>query len=71
MPLLPAVGVKVAVRVRPEPEMADRVPPARLMSLLEKVAPGSRLKVKVMEAVWPALRALAVLVMARVGARVS
>ena len=67
VPLLAAVGVKVAVRVRPVPVMVERVPPARLMSSLEKEVPGSRLKVKVMVLVWPAIKAAVLLVMATVG----
>ncbi len=73
--LAPAVGVKVAVRVRPEPEMAPRVPPVTTMSPEEpfhaKVAPGSSLKVNVMVAVSPAVRNEALLVIAKVGASVS
>ena len=75
VPLLLAVGVKMAVRVRPVPEMADREPPATLTSPLvpfqEKELPGSSEKEKVMVAVWPAIKAAVLLVMARMGGRVS
>jgi hypothetical protein len=75
VPLLEAVGVKVAVRVRPEPEMAERVPPLTLTSPAvpsqEKELPGSSEKEKVIVAVCPAINAAVLLVMARVGARVS
>ena len=67
VPLLLAVGVKVAVRMRPVPETVERVPPARVMSALVKEAPGSRLKVKVIVVESPALRAAAALVMVTVG----
>ena len=74
-PLVLAVGVKVAVRVRPLPEIAPSVPPVTTTSPLVpfqvKVAPGSSLKVKVTVAVSPILSALTLLVMARVGASVS
>ena len=66
-----AVGVKVAVRVRPLPLMAPSVPPVVTMSLAPKLAPGSSLKVKVMVAVWPALTALTSLLICRPGATVS
>ena len=65
-----AVGVKVAVRVRPVPLMALKVPPVVTMSLSTKPT-GVSLKVKVIVAVSPALRVLTLLVIARVGARVS
>ena len=75
VPLLLAVGVKVAVRVRPEPESAEREPPETAISpedpFQEKVLPGSSEKEKVMVAVCPAISAAVLLVMARVGARVS
>ena len=45
-------------------------PPVVVMSLAEKPV-GASLKVKVMVAVWPALTALTLLVMASVGAKVS
>ena len=65
-----AVGVKVAVRVRPEPLMALSVPPVVTISASTKPT-GVSLKVNVIVAVSPAVRAVALLVMARVGARVS
>ena len=50
-----AVGVKVAVRVSPEPEIAPSVPPVTTTSPVvpfqEKVLPGSSEKEKVMVAV--------------------
>ena len=67
---VPAVGVKVAVRVKPLPLMLPSVPPVVVMSL--SVNPtGDSLKVKVMVAVSPTLTALTLLVMTSVGARVS
>ena len=65
-----AVGVNVAVRVRPVPLIALKVPPVVTISLSIKPT-GASLKVKVIVAVSPALTALALLVMAKVGARVS
>ena len=65
-----AVGVKVAVRVRPVPLIAPNVPPVVTMSASTKPT-GASLKVKVIVAVSPALTALALLVIANVGARVS
>ena len=48
----------------------DRVPPMRVMS--DSIKPtGASLNVKVIVAVWPAIRLEAALVMARVGAAVS
>jgi hypothetical protein len=67
----PAVGVKVAVRVRPVPVMPLSVPPPTTKSLPVKLAPGSSLKVKVMVAVWPAFTAPTLLLMASVGGSVS
>ena len=73
--VLLAVGVKVAVRVKPAPLIAPKVPPLTTTSPAEpsqaKVDPGSSLKVKVMVAVSPAFTALTLLVIASVGARVS
>ena len=66
-----AVGVKVALRVRPVPLMAPSVPPVVVTSPAAKLLPGSSLKVKVTVAVSPALTAAVLLVMARVGASVS
>jgi hypothetical protein len=75
VPELLAAGVKVAVRVSPEPEIAERVPPETTTSPVvpfqTKEEPGSSEKVKVMVAVWPATKAAELLVMASVGARVS
>ena len=74
-PLLEAVGVKVAVRVRPVPAMAEREPPETVISPVvpfhEKEVPGSSEKEKVIVAVCPAINAAVLLVIARVGARVS
>ena len=74
-PLVLAVGVKVAVRVRPLPEIAPSAPPVTTTSPLVpfqvNVEPGSSLNVKVIVAVSPILSALTLLVMAKVGARVS
>ena len=57
--------MKVAVRVRPEPLMAERVPPETLTSPLlpsqTKLLPGSREKEKVMVALSPTLRLAALL----------
>ena len=70
-----AVGVKVAVRVKPEPLMAPNVPPltttSPVLPFQVNVELGSSLKVKVMVAVSPILSALTLLVMASVGASVS
>ena len=75
VPLLAAVGVNVAVRVSPEPEMVERLPPETITSPVvpsqEKVLPGSSEKEKVMVAVCSEPRAGELLVMVRVGARVS
>ena len=69
------VGVKMAVRVRPEPVMAERVPPVTERSPVapsqEKELPGSSEKVKVMVAVSVALRVDWEAVIASVGAMVS
>ena len=65
-----AVGVKVAVRVRPVPLIALKVPPVVTMSLSAKPT-GVSLNVKVIVAVSPALRVLTLLVIAKVGAKVS
>ncbi len=75
VPELLAVGVKVAVRVRPEPEMAESVPPETTTSpevpSQTKELPGSSEKVKVMVAVCTAFRAAELLVIARVGTVLS
>ena len=65
------VGVKMAVRVRPEPLMAERVPPVTETSSDVNEVLGSSEKVKVMEAVSPLFNVEALLVMAREGAWVS
>lgn len=73
--LVLAVGVKVAVRVRPLPEIAAKAPPVIVISPVippqAKVEPGSSLKAKVMVAVSPIFKAATLLVMANVGAVVS
>ena len=70
-----AVGVKVAVRVRPLPLISLSVPPVTAMSPAvpshAKLVAGSSLKVKVMVAVSPILSVSLLLVIASVGARVS
>ena len=70
-----AVGVKVAVRVRPLPLIAPSVPPltatSPVLPFQANVAPGSSLKVKVTVAVSPVFTAPTLLVIARVGAVVS
>ena len=70
-----AVGVKVAVRVRPLPLISLSVPPVTTTSPSEpfqaKLMPGSSLNEKVMVAVSSDLSASLLLVMERVGARVS
>ena len=73
---VPAVGVKVAVRVRPEElEIALRVPPTTATSPVvpsqAKLGPGSSLKAKVMAAVCPIFSCDTSLVIASVGATVS
>src|SRR5882757_3585912 len=74
-PLVAAVGVNVAVRVRPAPEIALRVPPVTATSpdapFQVNVAPGSSLKVKVTVAVSPIFSDDTSLVIASVGAVVS
>jgi hypothetical protein len=75
-PVKPCIGKKVAVRVRPVPEMAESVPFTRLTSpalpFHVKVLPGSSLKVKVMSAVSPLKKVLRLLLMlTKVGAVVS
>ena len=66
-----AEGVKNAVRVRPVPLMVPRLPLLTTTSLLVNVVPGSSLKVKVMVAVWPTPTFDLLLVIVRLGARVS
>ena len=65
------VGVKMALRVRPEPVMAERVPPVTETSSDVNEVLGSSEKVKVMVAVSPLFKVEALLVMAREGAWVS
>ena len=69
--LVLADGVKMAVRVRPEPVVAERVPPVTETSPEVNEVLGSSEKVKVMVAVSPLFKVEALLVMARVGAWVS
>jgi len=69
--LVLADGVKMAVRVRPEPVMAERVPPVTETSSDVNEVLGSSEKVKVMVAVSPLFNVEALLVMAREGAWVS
>ena len=70
-----AVGVKVAVRVRPVPLIALRVPPEIVRSPIvpshAKLVPGSSEKVKVMVAVSPTFSAATFEVIVTVGASVS
>ena len=70
-----AVGVKTAVRVKPVPLMAPRLPPVTVMSPIEpfhaKLMPGSSVNVKMMFAVSPDFRVLTLEVIAKVGVSVS
>ena len=70
-----AVGVKVAVRVRPVPLIAPRVPPETVRSpavpFHAKLVPGSSEKVNVMVAVSPTFSVVTLDVIATVGASVS
>ena len=70
-----AVGVKTAVRVRPVPLIALKVPPETVRSPVDpfqaKLAPGSSENVNVMVAVSPTLSADTFEVIATVGATVS
>ena len=70
VPLLEAVGVKVAVRVRPVPLRAERVPPEVVISPATKPV-GASEKVNVIVAVCPVISAAVLLVIVSVGARVS
>ena len=74
-PLVLADGVKVAERVSPVPLMGESVPPETTTSPVvpfqEKVVSGSSEKVKVMVAVSPLFKVDTLLVIVRVGARVS
>ena len=65
------VGENTAVRVRPLPLMAPKLPFLTTKSLLVKLLPGSSLKVKVMVAVWPIPNKALLLAMVTVGERVS
>ena len=75
LPVIPAVGVKVALRVKPVPLMAPKLPP--LTSTLPcrpsqaKLAPGSSVKVKVTTVLWPMPSLSTAEVIARLGANVS
>jgi hypothetical protein len=70
-----AVGVKTAVRVRPVPLIALKVPPETVRSPVDpshpKLVPGSSEKVKVMVAVSPTFSVATFDAIATVGARVS
>ena len=66
-----ADGVKMAVRVRPEPVVAERVPPVTETSSDVNEVLGSSEKVKVMVAVSDVLRVDWEAVIASVGAMVS
>jgi len=65
------LGVKMALRVSPVPEMVESVPPVMEMSCSLNVLPGSSEKVKLMMADSPAFKVLTSLVMETVGGRVS
>ena len=70
-----AVGVKIAVRLSPEPLMAPKVPPETVRSpaapFQTKLVPGSSENVNVMVAVSPTLSADTFVVFATFGATVS
>ena len=70
-----AVGVKTAVRVRPVPLIAPKVPPETVISpavpFQAKLVPGASENVNVMVAVSPIFSAATLDVIATVGARVS
>ena len=74
LPIL-AVGVNVAVRVRPVPLIAPRVPPETVRSpavpFQAKLEPGSSEKVKVIAAVSPTFSDVTFDVMVTVGESVS
>ena len=74
LPIL-AVGVNVAVRVRPVPLIAPRVPPETVRSPAVpsqvKLVPGSSEKVKVIAAVSPTFNVDTLDVIATVGVSVS
>ena len=75
--LTSAVGVKVAVRVAPLALIAPSLPPVTtrlplwVLSSQVKLLSGSSLKAKLISAVSPALRLLALALMAKLGAVVS
>ena len=75
--LTSAVGVKVAVRVAPLALIAPSLPPVTtrlplwVLSSQVKLLSGSSLKTKLISAVSPALRLLALELMAKLGAVVS
>ena len=75
LPLKPGVGVKVAVRLKPVPLIAAKVPPltarSPVLPFQAKLAPGSSLKRKVIHAVCPLPTSGLSLVMVTVGASVS
>ena len=70
-----AVGVKIAVRLSPEPLMAPKVPPEIVKSpavpFQAKLVPGSSEKVNVMVAVSPTFSAATFEVIETVGESVS
>ncbi len=73
--MVSAAGVNVAVRLRPEPLIAPKVPPVTVIPPAvpshKKEAPGSSLNVKVIVAVSPTFNVDTSLVIATVGAVVS
>ncbi len=66
-----AVGVNVAVRVKPVPLNTPKLPLLMVRSLAAKLLPGSSLKVKVIVAVSPIFNVLTLLLIATVGKTVS
>ena len=66
-----SVGLKVALRVRPVPASKLRVPPTVATLPMTKALPGSSLKLKVMRAVSPFLTTVLLLVIDKVGTKVS
>ena len=70
VPVLSAVGVKVALRLSPLPLIADSAPPDTVMSPSSNPV-GASVKVKVMVAVSPDLRKLTLLEMAMAESTVS
>ena len=69
--VLPALGVKVALRVRPLPLRLPKVPPTTVMLAALKLAPTSSLKVKVTVSLAPTLSAVWVALMLTRGTAVS